>query len=135
MLDHGQAGFAAQHERYPQQFLPLYLRGHVLLRDSDARAAAELLEKSVRLQPNHAQAHYELGRAYAELGRFHDAVPQYEAAVRLEPGLTEAWYRLYLAAHSSGDADRARQAEVMFRKLRQNTEKQDAIQSFIYSMR
>ncbi len=52
-----------------------------------------------------------------------------------QPNLTEAWYRLYLAAGGSGDVNRARHAEGMFRKLRQETEKHDAIQSFIYSMR
>ncbi len=125
----------AQHERFPHRFLPLYLLGHAELRDGDAKAAAELLQESIRLQPDHARARYELGCAYAELHRFHEAIAQYEASVRLQPNLTEAWYRLYLAAHSSGDVNRARHAEGMFRKLRQETEKHDAIQSFIYSMR
>jgi len=126
---------AAQHERFPRRFLPLYLLGHAQLRDGNAKVAAELLQESIRLQPDHAQARYELGRAYAELSRFHEAIAQYEASVRLQPDFAEAWYRLYLAAHSSGDADRARRAEGMFRKLQQETEKQDAIHSFVYSMR
>jgi tetratricopeptide (TPR) repeat protein len=125
----------AQHERFPRRFLPLYLLGHAELREGDAQVAAELLQESTRLQPDHAQARYELGRAYAKLGRFHEAIAQYEVSVRLQPGLTEAWYHLYLAAHSSGDVDRARRAEAMFRKLQKQTEKQDAIHSFIYSMR
>jgi tetratricopeptide (TPR) repeat protein len=125
----------AQHERLPRRFLPLYLLGHVELRDGNAKLAAELLQQSIRLQPDHAQARYELGRAYAELRRFHEAIEQYEASVRLQPGVAEAWYRLYLAAHSSGDADRATHAERMFRKLQQETEKQDAIHGFVYSMR
>lgn len=124
-----------QHERFPHRFLPLYLLGHVALRDGNATVAAELLQESVRLQPDHAQARYELGRAYAELRQFREAIVQYEVSVRLQPDFAEAWYRLYLAAHSSGDADRARRAEGMFRKLQQETEKQDAIQSFVYSMR
>lgn len=125
----------AHRERFPHRFLPLYLLGHVELRDGNAKLAAEVLQESVRLQPDHAQARYELGRAYAELSRFHEAIVQYEASVRLRPDLAEAWYRLYLAAHSSGDADRASHAERMFRKLQQQTEKQDAIHSFVYSMR
>jgi tetratricopeptide (TPR) repeat protein len=125
----------AQHLHFPHRFLPLYLLGHVELRDGNAMLAAEVLQESVRLQPNHAQARYELGRAYAELSRFHEAIAQYEASVHLQPDLAEAWYRLYLAAHSSGDADRATHAERMFRKLQQETEKQDAIHSFVYSMR
>jgi tetratricopeptide (TPR) repeat protein len=125
----------AQHERYPQRFLPLYLLGHVALREKEPKAASELLEQSLRIQPNDAPARYELGRAYADLGRFREAILQYQAAVHLSPKLTEAWYRLYLAAHSSGDADLARQAEATFRKLQQATEQQDAIRSFIYSMR
>ena len=125
----------AQHERFPRRFLPLYLLGHLELRDGNAKVAAVLLQQCIRLQPDHAQARYELGRAYAELRRFHEAIGQYEASVRLQPELAEAWYRLYLAAHSSGDTDRARRAEGMFRKLQQETEKQDAIHSFVYSMR
>jgi len=125
----------AQHGRFPQRFLPLYLLGHVELRDGHAKLAVEFLQESVRLQKNHAPAHYELGRAYAELRQFPEAIAQYEASVRLQPDLAEAWYRLYLAAHSSGDAGRARRAEEMFRELQRKTEKQDAIQSFVYSMR
>ena len=125
----------AHHKRFPNRFLPLYLLGHVELRDGNAKLAAEVLQESVRLQPDHAQARYELGRAFAELRRFNEAIEQYEASVRLQPDLAEAWYRLYLAAHSSGDTDRATHAERMFRKLQQETEKQDAIHSFVYSMR
>jgi len=124
-----------QHERYPERFLPLYMLGHIELREGDTTIAAELLQKSVQLQPNHAQAHYELGRAYAELRRFHEAIPQYEIAVRLDPHFTAAWYRLYLAANKSRDAALARQAEANFRKLQQESEQQDTIQSFVYHMR
>jgi len=125
----------AQHGRFPRRFLPLYLLGHVELRDGNAKLAAEFLQESIRLQKDHAPARYELGRAYAELRQFREAIAQYEASVRLQPDFAEAWYRLYLAAHSSGDTDRARRAEVMFRKRQQETEKQDAIHSFVYSMR
>src|SRR5271157_1995125 len=52
------------------------------LREGNANAAAELLQKSIRSQPDHAQARYELGRAYAEMRRFHEAIAQYEASVR-----------------------------------------------------
>jgi tetratricopeptide (TPR) repeat protein len=124
-----------QHERYPERFLPLYMLGHVELREGDTTIAADLLQKSVRLQPNHTQAHYELGRAYAELRRFHEAIPQYQMALRLDPHFTAAWYRLYLAANKSGDAALARQAEAKFRKLQEESEHQDTIQSFVYQMR
>ena len=124
----------AQHERFPRRFLPLYLLGHAEMRDGNAKVAADLLQQSIRLEPDHAQARLELGRAYADLRQFHEAIAQYEASVRLQPDLGEAWYRLYLAAHSIGDADRAAHAEQMFRKL-QATEKPDAIQSFVFSMR
>ena len=45
------------------------------------------LQKSVRLLPNDANAHYNLGVAEQELGRTDRALEQYRLAVNLDPGL------------------------------------------------
>ena len=63
-----------------------------LSRYSPARKA---YEEAIRINPNYAQAHYNLGRIkayeFSQLGfELEDAIDCYEAAVRLDPNLTEA---------------------------------------------
>jgi cytochrome c-type biogenesis protein CcmH/NrfG len=49
------------------------------------KEAAEALEKAVSLSPNYANAHFELGRAYARLGKDQDAINSYREAAALQP--------------------------------------------------
>ena len=52
-------------------------------------------EAALRINPNLAGAHYNLGDALSELpGRLPDAIAQYEAALRINPDLAEAHYNL-----------------------------------------
>ena len=51
-------------------------------------------------------AHYNLGNAYKELGRFDPAIEQYSAALALDPAYLSTWNNLALVYERSG-ADRA----------------------------
>jgi tetratricopeptide (TPR) repeat protein len=63
-----------------------YLLGQMLLDEGDATAAAEQLEASVRLAPDDARSHYQLGRAYQKLGRTDDAQQQFALFQQLKHG-------------------------------------------------
>ena len=49
-------------------------------------AAIAQYEETLRLKPDHGRAHYALGVALQRVGRNAEAVPHFEAALRLEPG-------------------------------------------------
>ena len=51
----------------------------------DYEGAIAAAEHAVRLDPAHPEAHFELGRAYAAVGRLGEARLAFEACVRLSP--------------------------------------------------
>ncbi len=52
-------------------------------------------EEALRLQPDSAEAHINLGNAWAQVpGRLKDAIAQYEEALRLQPDFAPGWHNL-----------------------------------------
>ena len=109
------------HSRHPEQFLSPYLLGHMALFDSDPGSASQLLQESIRLDRNYPLAHLELGRCYADLGRYREAISEFRTAARLDPKQTEAWYRLALAYRRAGERKLAAEAELKFRNVEPTT--------------
>lgn len=87
-------------ERDPTDGRSLYLLGLYRRRLGNLEGAAKAHGRLLTLKPaaGHAwelaQAHLTLGMAAERSGRKDEAVLHYAAAVRLEPHLTEAWWRL-----------------------------------------
>ena len=52
--------------------------------------AMEHLEQALRINPDSAEAHYDLGVALEQAGRVGEAVEHYQQALRIKPGYTEA---------------------------------------------
>lgn len=67
-----------------------YTLANLLMRENKNEEAALHYEYVVRLMPEYAQAQYELGVAYARLGRIADAVRILENALKIQPGFAEA---------------------------------------------
>jgi predicted Zn-dependent protease len=80
-----------------------YEYGDTLLRSEGAEAALPYLERATSLIEGRAA----LGKAYVELGRFSEAIPQLEAAVSADPDLLLPLSRAYKASGRTADADRA----------------------------
>jgi tetratricopeptide (TPR) repeat protein len=82
--------------------------------DSDAK---RLLIKAVAIDPQFADAHYELGVLYQDEGAVEKAILEYETAVRLRPGLKPAHYRLGRLYADRGQAELARREFQIVRSL------------------
>ena len=51
-------------------------------------------QEDLRLYPNHAKAHHNLGVVYGKLGHYQDAIAPFKEAIRINPGYTKAYYNL-----------------------------------------
>ena len=90
----------------PQNYYDLALVD--LSEKHDARAVAPL-ETYLRLDPDNAEAHLLLGRAYHNLNQTAPAIEQFKKALSLEPALPLAHYHLGYAYQSQGNLKAARE--------------------------
>ena len=67
------------------------------------------LQEAMRLLPNDALVHTELGVSYAGLGRDKDAADAYRASIRLDPNNAQTHYNLGLSYVKLGDRAGAEQ--------------------------
>ena len=91
--------------------------GFVRLEMHQAEAAIPLLKDVVSRQPNHFDAHFELGKGLLEQGKVEDAIQYLETSVHLHP-TDYAFYQLSVAYRREGRANDADQAMLMYQKLR-----------------
>ena len=59
-------------------------------------------KEEVRKNPDDALAHFGLGFAYGESGKYKEAIESYKQAIRINPDLADAHYNLGLAYKKSG---------------------------------
>ena len=119
-------------ERFPNDFYLHYLQGYGLqasLPSADDKAAvsaeaASALERSVELNPNHADSHHWLGKIYAETNP-EKAVQSFQTALRLDPGDGKSKYllaRLYLKL---GKQEEGRRLMAEVRRAKRNESGED----------
>jgi protein involved in polysaccharide export with SLBB domain len=70
--------------------------------------AIEILQRSVKLDPENGDAHFALGHAYFDLKQYRNAIESLKAAVRLNPNDAEARDRLGLARAMLWEQDNAK---------------------------
>ncbi len=51
-------------------------------------------KEDVRNNPDDAKAHFNLGKAYYELGKYKEAIESYKQAIRINPDYANAHYNL-----------------------------------------
>ena len=78
-----------------------------LQRDEAFAEAAAEYRALLKLTPNHAETHANLGAVLARLGQYDAAVESYETALRLNPQLTPVLFNLGVAHHRAGRFERA----------------------------
>lgn len=109
-------------EKNPDDPGALALRGQILGMKGDPDEGIALLERACRLDPNDADAHFQLGILYVGAKRRGDAAKEFEQSLTIVPGNARAWDYLALNLETLGDADRAdgayRKGEAVNRKGR-----------------
>ena len=106
-LDEARAVLRAGLERTPQQPRLAYLLARLQAETGDADGALALLPGGVALA---GEAHGLRAAILARQGRFKEALPAYEAALRQDPGNAAWWLGLGLALEANDQVDLARQA-------------------------
>ncbi len=81
-------------------------------------AAADALREALRLNPNFAEAHLELGVIATAQGKTEQAIADLEKAIQLDPRLAAAHYRLGLVYQKIGNQERAKTELERFRALK-----------------
>ena len=124
-----------------------YYYAMTLWRQSEAQPETEewaeiesLLESTVSLDPQNADAHFQLGILYANQRKYNDAITQYEQALKIDRDTAAIHYRLGQALARTGAARRAREEFAQFERMHarevEETVKQTAdIQQFVYTLR
>ena len=92
----------------------LYLLGRLTAAKGDAVAAAEMMEKSLRLAPGHPERANNLGTLHQGLGDFERAATWFEAAVAADENQIEARFNLATLHQVQG---RAAEAEAGYREV------------------
>ena len=77
-------------------------RALVMLSEDQYQAAADELQKAIKLQPEAAMAHVLLGRCYQNTNRTVPAIEQFQTALRLDPNIPLGHYHLGFAYASLG---------------------------------
>jgi Tfp pilus assembly protein PilF len=99
-----------------------------------------LLKTAIRLDPKSAQAYLQLGIVHAYQRNSAAAVADFQHAIKSQPDLEEAHYRLAQAYRTSGRMDEARTEIAIYQHLRQQSQQQTErehheIKQFVYSLR
>lgn len=77
-----------------------------------------LLEKSIRLDPNFAEAHLQLGNLYSDQRKYSDAIPEYKRALQQNDDLADAHYRLGQAYVHTNQKELAQEQLQTYQRLR-----------------
>ncbi len=82
------------------------------------------LESAVAIDPAFAPAHLQLGAFYAQARKHREAIPEYETALKLDPTLTEARYRLAQSYMQVGEQNLAKLQLQAYEQLRHEQPKE-----------
>ena len=99
-----------------------------------------LLNTAVRLNPNFAAAHVQLGILHAEEREYPKAIAEYQRAIQIDPQLEEAHFRLGQAYRQTGDVEKSKEELRIHQQLAQQSAQQvererHEIRQFVYTLR
>jgi tetratricopeptide (TPR) repeat protein len=106
----------------PEDYLLLYALGEILSRSAAStehdQEAVQLLERSIRLNPDFATARAALGKVYVRHGEDDRALVELQKALQLDPTDLTPCYQLAQIYRRKGDKQRAAELFAKFEKFR-----------------
>lgn len=98
-----------------------------------------LLRRAQALNPNYADAYFQLGNVYVEQHKVQDAIDEYQQAIKVNANSANFHYRLGQALARIGKSDRAQEEFAIFDRLRKSesdatNKEQNQIKQFVYTM-
>jgi len=79
-----------------------FVRGYYYEEAGLHKKAIEAYKQAIRIKPDIAEAHYNLGVAYGKSGMYREAMEAYKQAIRIKPDYAEAHYNLGVIYSKSG---------------------------------
>lgn len=121
----GEAGDAIQTLQEAVKSSPPQLNSSILLAIAklsrkDAAGAEEVLKQARQSAPNAPEPYIVLGEFYVGTGRQREAEPEFQKALRIDPGKWVALYDLALLQNAAGEKQ---QADANFKRLAESGEK------------
>jgi tetratricopeptide (TPR) repeat protein len=90
--------------------------------------AIDCFTKSLKEDPRHFEAHYNLANLYAEIGNFPLAKIHYQMSINIEPDFPNSYFNLALTLVMNKEVDQAIQALLNYRNLVPQEERAQAEQ-------
>jgi Ca-activated chloride channel family protein len=78
-------------------------QGLELSKSGRFEGAVKAFKQAIKLKPDYAEAHYNLGDAYAQLHEFKKAIDEYKQAISYKPDLTMAYNNMGTAHYKLGE--------------------------------
>jgi tetratricopeptide (TPR) repeat protein len=120
------AEYKAGIERFPNDPRFYVNFAEVLLGSSDSSnrqaRAEELLQKALKLAPQSAEAHYQMGQLAMRQGRLQAAEKEFSASLQSEPNRSKAHYGLSLVYRRMGRADQAEKEFALYQNFKRTEE-------------
>jgi len=116
-VEHAKSMCRAYLENHPDDINVLGLLGAILLKLGHPADAKPILEKTIRLEPNFAKPHEDLGMLFLHEGETEKALGYFQNAIRLDGSQAGAYSGLAKALARIGDNEGAEEAQQKYLKL------------------
>jgi len=104
------------------------------LEQGNTARALDQLTLSLKHEPRHVEAHYNLANLYYDHGNYHLARLHYEAATQIEPGFSLVYFNLALVYHRLNDWSGATTALARYRELEPQDPDSEALSDLLKAM-
>jgi tetratricopeptide (TPR) repeat protein len=128
-LEDAEAEFTQELKISPQDFTVMYDLAAVSVERSKPQAAVDLLRPVLAVHPESRKAHYQMGRAQAQLGHNDSAIDEFSAVVKsagpLDPEIErQSYYQLAQLYRREQKMEESRVALNEFLRLKQEADAQ-----------
>jgi tetratricopeptide (TPR) repeat protein len=110
-----------------EELRELYSKGKELFNSKKYEAALELFERFVKKNEHFADVFNFLGLIYHDLGRFDDAITNYEKALAINPKYTDAALNLMVMLNDTGKYNQAREIGIRISEASVSEDEQQVV--------